>query len=105
VEPLAESVTTTRCLQIASGWAAGGVHEEDRLTISGAWASRPPDPDLAAMKPAHVGPVQGAGYVVCHRPRVEKVSAGLIDFYHDPEAHPLSTPPQIEFYATLASIS
>jgi anaerobic selenocysteine-containing dehydrogenase len=34
-------------------------------------------------------------------PEWEKVPAGLIGFYHDPEGHPLSTPSgKIEFYAT-----
>ncbi len=42
------------------------------------------------------------GYVVVPTdPDWEKVPAGLIDFYRDPEGHPLSTPTgKIEFYAT-----
>jgi molybdopterin guanine dinucleotide-containing S/N-oxide reductase-like protein len=42
------------------------------------------------------------GYVVVPTdPEWEKVPAGLIDFYLDPEGHPLSTPTgRIEFYAT-----
>ncbi|MFH1833904.1 MAG: molybdopterin dinucleotide binding domain-containing protein, partial [bacterium] len=41
------------------------------------------------------------GYVVVPTdPDWEKVPAGLIDFYNDPEGHPLSTPSgKIEFYA------
>jgi molybdopterin guanine dinucleotide-containing S/N-oxide reductase-like protein len=45
---------------------------------------------------------QEKGYVVVPTdPDWEKVPAGLIDFYQDPEGHPLSTPTgKIEFYAT-----
>jgi molybdopterin guanine dinucleotide-containing S/N-oxide reductase-like protein len=45
---------------------------------------------------------QEKGYVVVPTdPEWEKVPAGLIDFYQDPEGHPLSTPTgKIEFYAT-----
>ena len=45
---------------------------------------------------------QDKGYVVVPTdPEWEKVPAGLIDFYHDPQGHPLSTPTgKIEFYAT-----
>jgi molybdopterin guanine dinucleotide-containing S/N-oxide reductase-like protein len=45
---------------------------------------------------------QEKGYVVVPTDAEwEKVPAGLIDFYQDPEGHPLSTPTgKIEFYAT-----
>jgi trimethylamine-N-oxide reductase (cytochrome c) len=40
-------------------------------------------------------------YVVPTDPDWEKIPAGLIEFYNDPEKHPLSTPTgKIEFYAT-----
>ncbi len=40
-------------------------------------------------------------YVVPTDPDWEKIPAGLIEFYEDPEAHPLSTPTgKLEFYAT-----
>ncbi len=40
-------------------------------------------------------------YVVPPDPDWEKIPAGLVEFYEDPEGHPLSTPTgKIEFYAT-----
>ena len=40
-------------------------------------------------------------FAVATDPEWEKVPAGLIDFYRDPEGHPLSTPTgRIEFYST-----
>ena len=40
-------------------------------------------------------------YVIPTDPDWEKIPAGLIDFYEDPEKHPLSTPTgKLEFYAT-----
>jgi len=40
-------------------------------------------------------------YVIPPDPDWEKIPAGLIDFYNDPEKHPLSTPTgKLEFYST-----
>jgi trimethylamine-N-oxide reductase (cytochrome c) len=40
-------------------------------------------------------------YVIPTDPDWEKIPAGLIEFYEDPEAHPLSTPTgRLEFYST-----
>ncbi|MBN1321486.1 MAG: molybdopterin-dependent oxidoreductase [Thermoleophilia bacterium] len=40
-------------------------------------------------------------YVIPPRPDWEKIPAGLIEFYEDPEKHPLSTPTgKVEFYST-----
>ena len=40
-------------------------------------------------------------YVIPPDPEWEKIPAGLVEFYEDPEGHPLSTPTgKIEFYAT-----
>ncbi len=40
-------------------------------------------------------------YVVSPDPEWEKIPAGLIEFYEDPEGHPLSTPTgRLEFYST-----
>jgi trimethylamine-N-oxide reductase (cytochrome c) len=45
--------------------------------------------------------LQKGYYVVPPNPEWEKIPAGMIEFYEDPEAHPLSTPTgKIEFYAT-----
>ena len=40
-------------------------------------------------------------YVVSPDPDWENIPAGLIEFYEDPERHPLSTPTgKLEFYST-----
>jgi molybdopterin guanine dinucleotide-containing S/N-oxide reductase-like protein len=58
--------------------------------------------NLAAGGPATWEQFVEQGYVALPtNPEWEKVPAGLIDFYRDPESHPLSTPTgKIEFYAT-----
>ena len=56
---------------------------------------------LRGAGPDHLRRIQEKGYfVVPTEPDWEKYRAGLIDFYEDPEAHPLKTPSgKLEFFS------